>query len=202
MGPPKSFTLWAVMPAARSFLLPLFVLLAPAQAAEVAVHVTRNSGVFEVDASAEFDGTVARTWQVLTDYGRLAEFVPDLQASRVISRDGNQAMVEQKGEARVLFFSFPIDVRLVVTEHPYERVVSRAVSGNFRELHGAYSLEAGQGRVTLRYTGRMVPDFYVPPLIGTLALRHNVETTFRALVDEIERRQAPPAPSSGVSGEQ
>jgi hypothetical protein len=55
-----------------------------------------------------------------------------------------------------------------------------------------YTLEAGQGRVLLRYTGRMVPDFYVPPLIGTLVLRHSVETSFRALVDEIERRQALP----------
>ena len=96
---------------------------------------------------------------MLTDYGRLAEFVPDLQASRVISRDGNQAVVEQKGEARLLFFSFPIDVRLAVTEYPYERVVSRAVAGNFREMRSAYSLEAGQGRVALRYSGRMVPGF-------------------------------------------
>jgi len=173
-------------------MLSLLVLLAPAQAAEVAVHVTRNGDVFHVDASAEFDGAVARTWQVLTDYGRLAEFVPDVQASRVISRDGNQAVVDQKGEARVLFFSFPIEVRLAVTEQPYERVVSRAVSGNFREMRSAYSLEAGQGRVLLRYSGRMVPDFYVPPLIGTLALRHNVESSFRALVEEIERRHAQP----------
>ncbi len=179
------------MVVARSFLLPLLALLTPAQAAEVAVNVSRNGDAFHVEASAEFDGTVARTWQVLTDYGRLAEFVPDLQTSRVVSRDGNQAVVEQKGEARVLFFSYPIDVRLAITEYPHERVVSRAVSGNFREMHSAYSLEVGQGRVVLRYTGRMVPDFYVPPLIGTLALTHNVETSFRALVDEIERRQAP-----------
>ena len=178
------------IPPSPLLMLSLLVLLAPAQAAEVAVHVTRNGEVFHVDASAEFDGAVARTWQVLTDYGRLAEFVPDVQTSRVISRDGNQAVVQQKGEARVLFFSFPIDMRLAVTEHPYELVVSRAVAGNFREMRGAYSLEAGQGRVVLRYTGRMVPDFFVPPLIGTLALRHNVESSFRALVEEIERRHA------------
>jgi len=190
------------MPVARSFLLPLLLLLAPAQAAEVSVNVTRNGDTFRVEASAEFDGTIARAWQVLTDYGRLAEFVPDLQSSRVISRDGNQAVVEQKGQARVLFFSYPIDVRLAITEQPHEHVVSRAVSGNFREMRSAYSLEAGQGRVVLRYNGRMVPDFYIPPLIGTLALRHNVEASFRALVEEMERRQAPPAPSSGVSGKQ
>jgi len=180
------------MPKARTFLLPLLVLLAPAQAAEVSIHVTRDGDTFRVDATAELEGTRARTWQVLTDYGRIAEFVRDVRTSRVLSRDGNQVIVEQKGEARVLFFSFPIDVRLAVTEYPYERVVSRIVSGNFREMLGTYTLGAVQGRILLRYTGRMVPDFFVPPFIGTLALRHNVETTFRALVTEIERRQAPP----------
>jgi hypothetical protein len=36
----------------------------------------------------------------------------------------------------------------------------------------------------------MVPDFVVPPLIGTLVLRHTVEIQFGALVDEIVRRHA------------
>lgn len=180
------------MPIARPFLLALLVVLAPARAAEIAVHTTRSGDTLHVEASAEFEGTIARTWQVLTDYSRLAEFVPDLQVSRVISRDGNQVQVEQKGEARLLFLSFPIDVRLAITEHPSVRVVSRAVAGNFREMQGTYMLEAAQGRVLLRYTGRMTPDFYVPPLIGVLVLRRHVETTFGALVDEIVRRQAQP----------
>ena len=161
-------------------------------AAEIAVSVTRHGDVFHVDASAEFEGGAARTWQVLTDYGRLAEFIPDLESSRVVSREGRHVVVEQKGEARALFFGFPIDVRLAITEHPYERLESRAIGGNFREMQNAYVLEAAQGRIVLRYTGRLVPDFYVPPLIGTYALRSSVEASFRALVEEIERRHQNP----------
>jgi ribosome-associated toxin RatA of RatAB toxin-antitoxin module len=178
---------------ARTLVLLTLLASVPAAGAEIAVNVTRSGGVFQMDASAEFRGTVPRTWQVLTDYGRLAEFIPDMQSSRVLSRSGNQAVVEQKGEARMLFFSFPIDVRLAVTETPYEKVSSRLVSGNFREMRGTYSLEAGQGRILLRYAGQLAPDFFVPPLIGTLALKHSVEASFRALVDEIERRQSEPA---------
>jgi ribosome-associated toxin RatA of RatAB toxin-antitoxin module len=182
------------MSIARPFVL-LLALLASASAAgaEIAVNVTRHGEAFDVEASADFPGTVARTWQVLTDYERLSEFVPDMRTSHVVSRSGNQAVVEQKGEARVLFFSYAIDVRLAVTEYPYERVSSRAVAGNFRDMRGTYSLEAGQGRILLRYTGHMVPDFFIPPLIGTLAWKRNVEASFRALVDEIERRQGEPA---------
>ena len=64
--------------------------------------------------------------------------------------------------------------------------------GNFREMRGTYSLEAGQGRVMVRYAGRLVPDFFVPPVVGTLALRRNVEATFRALVGEMERQPQKP----------
>jgi hypothetical protein len=181
-----------VMPMARSILLPLLALAVPAQAAEITVHATRNGDVLEVVAIAEFEGSVDRTWRVLTDYGRIAEYVPSMETSRVVSRERNTAVVEQKGEARMLFFSYPLNVRLAVTEYPHERVESRAIAGNFREMRSAYTLEARGGRIKLRYTGRLVPDFYIPPLIGTLALRGNVEETFRAMVDEIERQHREP----------
>jgi len=183
------------MPIARPFLLPLFALFVPAQAAEVTVYASRSGDVLQVEASAAFDGSLDNAWQVLTDYGRFAEFVPDLQSSRIISRDRNTVVVEQKGEARLLFFSYPIDVRLAITEKPREQIVSQAIAGNFREMRSTYALEARQGRLFLHYSGRLEPDFYVPPLIGTYLLRSNVESMFRALVDEIERRQKNDDPS-------
>jgi ribosome-associated toxin RatA of RatAB toxin-antitoxin module len=180
------------MPIARLFLL-LLVVAVSAPAADIVVRASRSGDVLQVEASAELESSIENAWQVLTDYGRFAEFVPDLQVSRVISRDHNAVVVEQKGEARLLFFSYPIDVRLAITEKPREQVVSRAVAGNFREMQSTYALEARQGWVFLRYSGRLEPDFYVPPLIGTYLLRANVESMFRALVDEIERQQKPAA---------
>jgi len=168
----------------------LFLALAPARAAEIEVDVRRSGDVFTVEARAEFAGAIAVTWEVLTDYGRYAEYIAGLSHSRVLSRKGREVQVEQQGEARFLFLSYPLDVRLAVTEQPYERVSSRAVAGSFREMRNAYVLEAREGRVVLRYTGRLVPGFYVPPVVGTLALRHSVEAMFVALVDEMERRNA------------
>jgi ribosome-associated toxin RatA of RatAB toxin-antitoxin module len=179
-----------VRPVASAFLFALFLTLAPARAAEITVDVKRSGDVFNIEARAEFEGAAARAWQVLTDYGRYAEYIPELSESRVIARRGHQVEVEQKGEARVLFLSIPLEVKLAVTEHPFERVVSRALSGSFREMRNAYTIEAVQGRVLLRYTGKLVPDFYVPPLIGTLMLKRNVEAMFVALVEEMERRDA------------
>src|SRR3712207_9021681 len=43
-------------------------------------------------------------WKILTNYERHPEFVPDLKRTRVLSRTGNRAVLEQSGQARFLFF--------------------------------------------------------------------------------------------------
>jgi len=44
--------------------------------------------------------------------------------------------------------------------------------------------------VRLDYSGRLVPEFRLPPLIGTAAVKVAVEKQFGALVREIQRRAA------------
>ena len=86
------------MSIARSLPLLLLVVVLSASAAEIVVRASRSGDVLQVEASAEFEGSLDSAWQVLTDYGRFAEFVPALQMSRVISRDRDSVVVEQKGE--------------------------------------------------------------------------------------------------------
>jgi ribosome-associated toxin RatA of RatAB toxin-antitoxin module len=182
------------MARACPILLALFVLATSAQAAGITVEATRDGDALEVRASAEIPVSRDHAWEVLTDYDRYAGFVPDLDVSRVISREGDRAVVEQKGAARFLFFSYPIEVRLAVTEFPRTRIESRATAGNFRELTSTYELEAREGRVVLRYSGRMIPDFDLFPFFGTRVLRSSVADTFRALVEEIEHGREPQKP--------
>jgi hypothetical protein len=184
--------------ALRLLSVPALLVVEQARAADVVVHASRRGEVLEVEASAEFEADLRQTWQVLTDYDYLAEFIPGKHVSRILLRTGNGVMVEQKGEARLLFFSYPIEVKLAVEDFPYQRIISRAVAGDFREMRGAPITSRRKGRIALRYRGRMAPDFIVPPLVGVFVLRKNVEEQFGALVDEILRRQRP-GPQSGPS---
>ncbi len=168
--------------------------------AEISMQAVRHGDSFEVEATAEFEADVTLAWEVLTDYDRLSEFIPGMHSSRIISRSNRSVIVDQSGDARLLFFSFPIQVRLEVEEFPYERIVSRAIGGNFKEMLGAYALEVRGRRLLLRYTGSLTPGFSVPPLIGTILVRNTMEKRFGAMVDEIMRRQRlrefpAPAPS-------
>ncbi len=159
------------------------------QAADISLEATRHGDSFKVEAVAEFEAEVTLAWEVITDYDRLSEFIPGMHSSRIVSRSKRSVIVDQNGEARLLFLSFPIKVRLEVEEFPYERVVSRAIEGNFKDLRGVYTLEARGRRLLLHYTGSMTPDFSIPPLIGTFLVRNTAEKRFGAMVDEIMRRQ-------------
>jgi ribosome-associated toxin RatA of RatAB toxin-antitoxin module len=168
-----------------------FALAFPAlcHAADFSLQAARHGDSFKVEAAAEFEAEVTLAWEVLTDYDRLSEFIPGMHSSRIVSRTKRSVIVDQSGEARLLFLSFPIKVRLEVEEFPYERIVSRAIEGNFKELRGAYTLEVRGRRLLLHYTGSLTPDFSVPPLIGTILMRNTVAKRFGAMVDEIMRRQ-------------
>ena len=41
----------------------------------------------------------ATTWDVLTGYDHLPDFIPDMSASHTLERDGSDARVQQSGRA-------------------------------------------------------------------------------------------------------
>lgn len=177
----------------RRTLVCLWLFLASAAGAApapVQVDAQRDGDAVLVEASADLRAGVEVAWAVLTEYDRYAEFIPDLRSSRILARAGATAIVEQRGVAGWFLFRFPIEVRLAVTEEPFQRVHSQSISGNFREMTGTYQLDATEGGVHFRYSGRLVPAFRLPPLIGLPAVRASVERQFRGLVEEIERRTA------------
>lgn len=159
-----------------------------AAADDLYVDVDRNGRTFAVRAEATVAAPVSMVWEVLTDYDNLARFIPGLSVSSVNLRSGNRVQVEQKGEARFLVFSYPIEVVLEVLESPSSSISSRAVGGNLRRMSGRYDLKSTGGGILLRYTGEFEPDFGLPPVVGTLAVRTMVEAQFAAMVAEIERR--------------
>jgi hypothetical protein len=151
------------------------------------VRAWRDDDAVIVQAQAELAAPLPTAWRVLTDYGHYAEFIPDLKSSRVLARAGNTAIVEQKGVAGFFFYHFPLEVTFSVTEVPGNSVSSRAISGTFREMIGSYVLTEINSGVRLVYTGRLVPAFRLPPLIGVAAVRGAVERQFMALAREIRR---------------
>lgn len=142
-----------------------------------------------ITASADMQVDPRTVWAVISDYDRMAEFIPDMHSSRVIRRHGDEVLVEQTGEFGFLFFRQPVEVRLSVAESPQLRIVAHAVGGNLQSLEGRYVVESlPGGEVRLSYSGRLVPGLRVPPFVTRMAVRRTMARQFQALVQEIVRR--------------
>jgi len=165
---------------------------------DVSVVMTRAKGYpqFAVTATMTANADIARSWKVLTDYDRLAEFVPNLTRSQVDSSAGNERVVTQNGFARFLFIRQNIDLVLHVTEQPMEAIDIRLVSGNMREYQARWELQAmppmphpgDDGRTRIAYTGIIAPDFYVPTLFGATLMKSDLRNMLNAVKAEIEKR--------------
>ncbi|HSD61575.1 MAG TPA: SRPBCC family protein, partial [Burkholderiales bacterium] len=137
-------------------------------------------------------------WDVLTDYNRIATFVPGLKVSRLLSGAGEPLLLEQKGGIGLAMFSFDIDVVARVEEQPFHTIRFEAVGGNMREMRGEWNVEdLGEGS-RLRYRLHVVPGFWVPPVIGPAVIRRNFLDEFDALIREMMRRAAAPVGSGGI----
>jgi ribosome-associated toxin RatA of RatAB toxin-antitoxin module len=174
--------------------------IATAQAAaEVSVKTHKRGDAVEVDARATLHAPLELIWQTLTDYDHFAEFIPGINHSRLLEYRGTAAIVEQTGEAGILFFKFPIDVVVESLELAPYTIEVRVLKGNLKQLDGRYQIELGarpEDGIALSWSGVIEPATRLPPLIGEMVLRANVADQFRGMVREIERRHA----DSGTAG--
>jgi ribosome-associated toxin RatA of RatAB toxin-antitoxin module len=155
--------------------------------------VAHDEGV-AVTARAVLRAPVELVWQTLTDYDHLAKFVPGLSSSRVVSRQGADSIIEQKGGARFWLFSYPIRVTLHSNEKPYQGIDVHLVQGNLRRLDGGYRIEPlPDGNTELIWSGLIEPDRPLPDFVKIALLRNNISDQFAGMVREIERRAAAPA---------
>jgi len=170
-------------------------LAAQSQRNDIDVQAERKGAVVEVQARALLHAPINVVWQTLTDYERLPEFIPGLETSRVIGRNGAQVLVAQTGRASFLFLTVPIAVVLESTERPPHVVEVRRVSGSIQHLQGRYeALPQAEGRVLLSWVGSISADAELPPLIETTLVRLSIRDQFVGMVQEIERRAGTPAP--------
>jgi ribosome-associated toxin RatA of RatAB toxin-antitoxin module len=153
---------------------------------------TVSGSAIAIDARARLRVPEQLIWRTLTDYEHLPEFIPGMKVSRVVDRKGGAAIVQQQGEARLLFLSFPIKVLVESTEFPPHVITIRVLKGNLKQLDGLYRIEPGaspEERV-LRWVGIIEPDSLLPAFITVMVMRANVESQFTGMVREIERRDA------------
>lgn len=158
-------------------------------AEDISIEAERHGPAVHVTARATLRAPHDLVWKTLTDYDRLREFIPGIHSSRLIEQRGPAAIVEQSGEARLLLFTYPIEVTVQTIQRSPNAIDVHLLKGNLKQLSGGYRIEPlPGGRLVLRWSGVIEPEAALPPLIGEYLMRANVEDQFLGMVREIERR--------------
>jgi len=146
--------------------------------------------MYEVNASGTVQAPLPVVWKTLTSYDRMEEFVPDMASCRVLSRNGNEVIIEQFGTARFLFMSRSIHLIVRATEQPMSHIDIALISGDMKHYEARWEVvpvpETGGTRVL--YSGRLVPNFYVPGILGTNIIRGDIERMMSAVLSHLDKQ--------------
>ncbi|NIR61327.1 MAG: hypothetical protein GWO02_18425 [Gammaproteobacteria bacterium] len=177
--------------------LGLWVIADVAEAAVIHVlEITHEHGEYRVDFVVRVQAPARSVYRVLTDYDRLERLSTVITAATLEASSGpHRHRVSSVLEACVAWVCRTMTQVQAVTERPPRSVDAEILPGpsDFERGHSRWRiLELDGGSTRLVYHATVVPDFWVPPVIGPWL----IERTFRReLVDAARRLEELAAPS-------
>jgi hypothetical protein len=158
-----------------------------------------RSPVRSIDITQTADGYVANivmqapvspkiAWDVLTDFGNMEKWVPNVRESKVVANDGNVLTVEQKGNAKFGLLSIPYSSVRKMELQPQSTILSTQVSGSMRKLVSLMRVTPDGAGTRLDYKLEIVPSAIASSVMSKDFLKGELTEQFTAIVDEMVRR--------------
>lgn len=170
----------------------------PSPAAEgTMIKVQKNGDTVITDLSITIPATPKETWDVLVDFDHMADFLTNLQSSKVLEKNNNVWTVAQKGQTSHAGFSFAFESVRDVTLKPYELIQSHLTGGTLKKHDTLTVLTPVLGGTRVVYHAESISGVWVPPLLGTSVVEAEVRKQFEGMQAEILKRKASTRASNG-----
>ncbi|XP_077248836.1 polyketide cyclase/dehydrase/lipid transporter isoform X2 [Tasmannia lanceolata] len=137
---------------------------------------------------------VESVWNVLTDYEKLADFIPNLISSgRIPCPHPGRIWLEQRGLQGALYWHIEARVVLDLQEFPNSAnncdLHFSMVDGDFKKFEGKWSVKAGErsSMSTLSYEVNVIPRFNFPAILLERIIRSDLPVNLLALARRAER---------------
>ncbi|KNA22884.1 hypothetical protein SOVF_030170 [Spinacia oleracea] len=147
----------------------------------------------QIKAEVKVNADVESVWNALTDYERLADFVPNLVCSgRIPCPHPGRLWLEQRGLQRALYWHIEARVVLDLQEFPKSLndrdVHFSMVDGDFKKFEGKWSVKSKRrsSTTTLSYEVNVIPKFNFPAIFLERIIRTDLPVNLRALASRAE----------------
>lgn len=161
-----------------------------ARGAEVAaLEVAHAQGRYTVHFDVRLAAPRARLERYLTDYGKYDEYFESITESKVLTGSpGGLQRIRLRAYGCILFFCRTVTmVKDIAEQEPGEILahIDPAVS-DFEEATEHWRILADGNQTRLQYDAELVPEFFVPPLIGPWLLKNNIRASLLSGAEKLE----------------
>lgn len=148
-----------------------------------------------IKAEIVVNADVDSVWDSLTDYERLADFVPNLVSSgKIPCPYPGRIWLEQRGLQRALYWHIEarvvLDLQELKRSENHRELVFSMVDGDFKKFEGKWSVKSGKrASVTaLSYEVNVIPKFNFPAIFLERIIRSDLPVNLQALALRAENR--------------
>ncbi len=163
---------------------------------DVVVRVERDGATFTVSTEFTVAATADETWAVLTDFDRMAQILSNVDASKIVSRDGDLIKVAQTSHADAGLLHLSMESLRQVQLTPNRELHSRLLKGDVKSSEFTTRIipEGALTRVTVQ--GKFVASGLTGAVLSVDSVEQQTRRQYQELRDEILRRKAkqPPPP--------
>ena len=147
------------------------------------------SGSRRLAAQLRCDLPARLLWDVLTDYERLDQFIPNLASSRLVHRKGDTVQLKQVGSQKLLGLRFSAQVLLELQEFRPDGVLRFSMlKGDFRRFEGSWQIRDLPDGSSLLYELTVQGCLGMPIRLIEERLRDDLSSNLKAVEAEARQR--------------
>jgi hypothetical protein len=159
-------------------------------AAQVVTNdVTQDGGRYHVSFDVRLAAAPDRLKRYLTDYANYASYFDSIRDSTVLAGTPEMSQrVRLRLRACVLFFCRTVTFVKDITELADGEILAHIepALSDFQEATERWRISAIDGHTRLQYRAALVPDFFVPPLIGPWLLKRQIRAVLLSGAAKLE----------------
>jgi carbon monoxide dehydrogenase subunit G len=145
-------------------------------------------GVTGVEGHIYIAAPPKKVWEVITDYDNHKKFVPNVIDSGIISDNGSEKVMFEKGKSGMLFFQKTVNIKMKVWGEASKRLYFQQIAGDFTVYHGEWILvnyPKGPGTF-LTYKAEVKPSFFAPRFAVKNVQKHDCPSMMSAMKKQAE----------------
>ena len=152
------------------------------------VDIAQNGDVFVATIVMHAPVPPKIAWDVLTDFGNMEKWVPNVRESKILTNEGNTLTIEQNGTAKFGLLSFPYSSVRKMDLEPEKSILATQTKGSMRKLVSLMRITPDGNATRLDYRLEMVPNTFAAAVMSKDFLKGELTDQFTAIVGEMVRR--------------